>query len=573
MDTFKRLLAYLRPYGGLMVVAQLFILLAQATSLWLPKLIRAAIDLGIEAQHQEQVVAYALGVVGLSALMALFTLIQIRAAEAVALHVIRDLRNQLYDHLQRLSFSFYDEEQTGTLLSRIMGDVDSVREFMGFGVSYIVSGAVFFLGAFTLCVLTDWKLALLSLWVIPLLGLRSVHFGRHIRPAFEGMREQMAQLTAVLQENVAGVRVVKAYGREPYEIGRFGREVQRVFHQFLDVTRVWAFYFPSQEFLTALGTAVVLWYGGRQVILGELTIGRLIEFNLYLGMMTFPIRMLGYSLNVMMRAIAAGRRIFGLLDRKSEIVEPPEPVVLSPCRGHVRFEQVTFRYRDGQPVLHDLTIDAPPGAVIGLLGATGSGKSTFINLIPRFYDVTGGRLLIDGIDVRDLSLRALRRQIGIVLQEPFLFAATVHDNIAYGRPDASREEVEAAARTAQIDDFIASLEKGYDTEIGERGVTLSGGQKQRVAIARALLLDPRILIFDASTSSVDTETEHRLQQALAAAMAGRTTFIIAQRISSVKNADHIIVLDDGAIAEEGTHEELLARGGRYAEMYATQIGE
>jgi ATP-binding cassette subfamily B protein len=570
MDILKRLLTYLKPYTRLLVMAQVFILLMQATSLILPRLMQRAIDFGIQARDFQRLWPMAVGVLVLSTLSALFTLANIRCAEFAALRTIRDLRNRMYDHLQHLSFSFHDEQQTGQLLTRATGDIDSLRQFLGFGVAQIVSGVLFFFGALVMCWLTDWKLTLLSLWVIPVLGLRSFRFGQRIRPAFESMREQVAEMTAVLQENVTGVRVVKAYGREDYEIERFGGKVRQVLQRYLEMVRLWAFYFPSQEFVTAVGTAVVLWYGGRQHLLGQLTVGELIQFYLYLGMMAFPIRMLGVSVNVMMQAVAAGNRIFEILDRQPDIASLEQPTDRPRIRGHVRFENVTFRYETGDAVLQEVTMEAKPGQVIGILGATGSGKSTFINLIPRFYDVTEGRITVDGADVREFSLPELRRQIGIVLQEPFLFAATIRENIAYGRPDATLEEVEAAARIADIHDYIVSLPDGYDTEVGERGVTLSGGQKQRVAIARALLLDPRILILDASTSSVDTATEHRIQQALDAAVAGRTTFIIAQRISSVKNADHIVVFDGGRVAEEGSHEDLLARGGLYAEMCELQ---
>jgi len=476
----------------------------------------------------------------------------------------------MYDHLQRLSFSFYDDQQTGQLLTRATGDIDALRQFLGFGIANIVNGALFFLGALILCGLTDWKLTLLSLWVIPVLGWRSFRFGQKIRPAFESLREQVAEMTTVLQENISGVRVVKAYGQEAYEIARFRDKVHQVLQRYLQMTRIWAFYFPSQEFVTAVGTAVVLWYGGRQHLMGQLTVGELIQFYLYLGMVAFPIRMLGFSINVLMQAVAAGNRIFELLDRKPDIVSPANPIIRPQIQGHVRFEKVTFRYATGDAVLQEVSMEAKPGEVVGILGATGSGKSTFIHLIPRFYEVSEGRITIDGVDVRELSLPELRRQIGIVLQEPFLFSGTLRENIAYGRPEATLEEVEAAARIADLHAYIASLPKGYDTEVGERGVTLSGGQKQRVAIARALLMDPRILILDASTSNVDTATEHRIQQALEAAAAGRTTFIIAQRVSSVKNAHHILVFQEGRVAEEGSHEELLARNGLYAEMCRLQ---
>jgi len=347
MPILKRLLAYLKPYASLLVLASLFLLLTQATSLALPRLIRAAIDFGIEAHDYSRLWPMVLGVLVLSLLAATFTLGNIRCGEFAALRAIRDLRNQMYDHLQRLSFSFYDDQQTGQLLTRATGDIDALRQFLGFGIANIVNGALFFLGALILCGLTDWKLTLLSLWVIPVLGWRSFRFGQKIRPAFESLREQVAEMTTVLQENISGVRVVKAYGQEAYEIARFRDKVHQVLQRYLQMTRIWAFYFPSQEFVTAVGTAVVLWYGGRQHLMGQLTVGELIQFYLYLGMVAFPIRMLGFSINVLMQAVAAGNRIFELLDRKPDIVSPANPIIRPQIQGHVRFEKVTFRYATG----------------------------------------------------------------------------------------------------------------------------------------------------------------------------------------------------------------------------------
>jgi ATP-binding cassette subfamily B protein len=396
-------------------------------------------------------------------------------------------------------------------------------------------------------------------------------FNATFRPLSLQIQQQLAVLTTVLQENLAGIRIVKAFAREPEQIDLFDRQNDTLFDLNLKAARVQRQAVPLMDFISNLTTVIVLWYGGSLVILHSLTLGELVAFNTYLALLVMPIRRMGFLVSMMSRAIASGDRIFEILDAKSEVEDAPDAIPLPPIAGRVAFEHVTFRYSGLETVLRGVSFEAEPGQMIALLGATGSGKSTIINLIPRFYDVTNGRITVDGYDIRKVKLESLRKQIGIVLQETVLFSGTVRENIAFGRPGADLETVVAAAKAARAHDFISAFPQGYDTVVGERGVTLSGGQKQRVAIARALLLDPRILILDDSTSSVDMETEHLIQQALEVLMKGRTTFVIAQRLSTIRKADLILVLDRGEIVARGKHEELLEESGIYAELYELQV--
>jgi ATP-binding cassette subfamily B protein len=393
-----------------------------------------------------------------------------------------------------------------------------------------------------------------------------------VGPRFRALRQKYADVTTAIQENITGARVVRTFAQEDHEVNRFSTQVHGLLQMNLKIARLWASYFPLMDFLSVLGIIFILWFGGWQIMKGQLTLGQFVAFNMYLMMLMMPVRMLGFIINTSQEAIASGRRIFEILDTKSEVEESPHARPLPSIKGHIKLEYVSFGYETGDVlVLRNFDLDVQPGETVALLGATGSGKSTVINLIPRFYDPTSGRITVDGIDIRDITLESLRRQIGIVLQETYLFAASLKDNISYGKTDATMEQIIAAAKAANIHDFIASLPKGYDTDVGERGVTLSGGEKQRVAIARALLMDPRILILDDSTSSVDTETEHLIQNALERVMRDRTTFVIAQRLSTVKRADKIVVLEGGEVVEQGTHEDLLEKGGIYADIYNMQF--
>jgi ATP-binding cassette subfamily B protein len=502
--------------------------------------------------------------------------------------VAYDLRDALYAKIQSLSFSYHDRAQTGQLMTRATSDVELVRRFTGMGFLQMLNAVVMLFGSLAVLFSMNWRLTLLILAIVPVSLVLFGVFGRRVRPMFRRVQQNLAALNTVLQENLAGTRVVKAFAREPYEAERFRQANQTLLTENLAVFRMLALLIPTIFLVANLGTAGIVWYGGLQVIGGQMTVGELVAFNSYLLLVMMPVGMLGMIFSMIAQASASAERIFEILEAESEVVEAADARPLPSVEGRVAFEQVTFRYfSGGEPVLEDVSFVAEPGQMVALLGATGSGKSTIINLIPRFYDVTDGRVLVDGHDVREVTLESLRSQISIVLQETTLFAGTIRENIAFGRPDASQEEIEAAARVAAAHEFITGFADGYDTVVGERGVTLSGGQKQRIAIARALLMNPRILILDDSTSSVDFETELRIQQALDELMnpsarlrqaqssrsgqGGRTSFVIAQRISTVLDADQILVLDRGQIVARGTHEELLETSPVYAEIYHSQL--
>jgi ATP-binding cassette, subfamily B, multidrug efflux pump len=499
-----------------------------------------------------------------------------RASQSVAF----DLRNDLFSKVQRLSFSYHDQNQTGQLMVRATDDVEKVRQFIGQGLLLGVQAFLVLTGALLILLLTNAKLMLVILPVLPLALIIFMAFGAITVPLFGALQRRLSALNTILQENLAGIKVVKAFAREPQQEKKFAASADELMWQQIKVARTFSFIFPLIFLLANVGQAAIIYFGGRQIINGTLTFGEWQKFSLYLVYVFFPLGQLGLIISQMSQASASANRVFEILDTKSDVADKPGAVPLPPVQGNVAFDHVTFSYFGGsEPVLNDVTFEAQPGQTVALLGATGSGKSTIINLIPRFYDVSGGRVTVDGYDLRDVTVESLRSQIGIVLQETTLFSGTIRDNIAFGRPDASQAEIEAAARAAAAHDFITSFPMGYDTPVGERGSTLSGGQKQRVAIARALLLDPRILILDDSTSAVDTVTESEIQQALDRLMqpAGggpaRTSFVIAQRISTVRRAHQILVLDKGRIAARGTHEELIENSPLYAEIFASQLVE
>ncbi len=572
MKHLLRSLSYLRRYWLLAAGAFLGLLVSTATRLVIPRLTQAIIDNGIAGRQLDVVVWAAVGTVGLAVAGSLFSFLQGVLSARTAQGIAYDLRNQLYAKIQSLSFSYHDRAQTGQLLTRATSDVDVVRMFVGMGFIQLLSAVLMMVGSIVLLFATDWQLALIILVLVPLTFGIFGFFASRARPLFKQIQQRLADLNTVLQENLAGVRVVKAFARENYEAGRYTQANQRLFDLNLVVGRLFSMAIPLIFLIANLALLAVYWIGGYQAIAGNLSVGRLVAFANYMLMAFFPMLMLGMIMAMISQAGASAERVFEILDARSEVVEQPDAVELSAIEGRVVFENVGFRYfTGGELVLKDVNFTAEPGQTVALLGATGSGKSTIVALIPRFYDVTDGRVTVGGYDVRDVTLDSLRRQIGVVLQETTLFSGTIRENIAFGRPEAPFEEIVAAARAAEAHDFITSFPDGYETTVGERGVTLSGGQKQRVAIARALLLDPRILILDDATSSVDYETEYRIQRALERLMEGRTSFVIAQRIATVLNADQILVLDRGEIVARGTHEELLEESPIYAEIYCSQL--
>jgi ATP-binding cassette subfamily B protein len=486
-------------------------------------------------------------------------------------HVAFDLRNRIYDRLQRLSYAYHDKQQTGQIMSRATQDVESTRQFIQMGALRTLDLIIRVTVAATLMFAQDWRLAAIAWSLMPLVAIQSIRVQLKSRRLWMDVQDRLGRVTTVLQENLTGVRVVKAFSREPFEIAKFDKEADELFTANYRQNRVQAWNNPFYQAVAQLSQVLVLFFGAIWVAQGSLSPGTLTAFLAYQTLLILPMRMLGFIVQQFARAGASGERIFEVLDAESAVREKPDAVVLRDVRGDVQFDHVSFSYDAISAVLRDVNFEAEPGKVVALLGPTGSGKTTVVNLLPRFYDVTAGAIRIDGIDIRDMTLASLRANIGIIQQDVFLFSSTIRDNIAYGAVDATYEQIIEAAKIARIHDFIMSLPDGYDTWVGERGVTLSGGQKQRISIARTLLLDPKILILDDSTSSVDTQTEYLIQQALSAVMQGRTTLVIAQRLRTVKDADQILVMKDGIIAERGTHDELIASDGLYREIYDLEL--
>jgi ABC-type multidrug transport system fused ATPase/permease subunit len=566
-----RCYSYLRPYWRWGVPAYLVLLVIVVLNMVIPQLIRRIVDQGIREQDIRLLSWSVLTLLGLTLLKGGLTFFQGRWIEMSSQGVAYDLRNAIHHKLSALSFSYHDRTETGQLLSRAIQDVERIRFLTGRASMRLVDGSVLLLGTMVMLVSMNPRLALLALVAMPLLVYRAFDFARRYRPLSLAIQQQLAVLTTRLEQNLRGARIVKAFAQEEAEVERFQDENAHWFNLSAQAARLQAINAPLMTLIANAGAVFIIWYGGLLIIRGQLTLGELVAFTTYLAQLAQPVRVMGMIMPVIAMAMAAGERIFEILDAESEVREAPNAIQLPPVRGHVRFEGVSFAYFGRHQVLRNVTFEALPGQVIALLGATGSGKSTIINLIPRFYDPTEGRITIDGQNIRRVTLSSLRDQIGIVLQETMLFATTVRENIAFGRPDASEEEIVAAARAAQAHAFIMAMPDGYDTQVGERGVTLSGGQKQRIAIARALLKDPRILILDDAMSSVDTETEQLIQMALERLMRGRTSFVIAQRLSTVRMADLILVLNKGRIVARGTHWELLRTSGLYVEIYHRQL--
>jgi len=540
-------------------------------ALAIPRLAGQAIDQVLSARDVHALIFTALAVFCAGLVRSGLTFWLIYQGEYLSQKVAYDLRNTLYDRLQRLSFTFHDRSQTGQLMSRATADVEAVRMFVGFA---LLRGGYFLVLLVAIALVLffiNWKLALLSTTILPFLIFRTVVVNRRLRQIWADIQEGIGALGSIVQENLVGARLVRAFAREDFESRKFRRQAEIIYRREVEGNDVIASHSPIVSFALLFTMGGILWYGGRQVIAGVLTQGELAQFLLYVGMLQMPLRILGWITILFSRAMSAGARIFDILDSVCPVMEKPDAVDLKVVAGSVRFEKVSFGYDIQGNALRDVDFQIEPGQVVALVGGSGSGKSTVANLIPRFYEVSCGRITIDGYDIRDLSLVSLRRNIGIVHQDTFLFSASIRENIAYGLPDATPDEIEAAARAAQLHEFILGLPEGYETRVGERGVTLSGGQKQRLAIARTLLLDPKILIMDDSTSSVDTRTEILINRALAELLKGRTTFIIAQRLQTVKNADLILVLEDGGVVESGSHDALIARNGVYRHLYERQF--
>lgn len=573
MKILIRIINYLRPYMWWLIGVYAALLIALGLQLAIPQVLGRAIDHGIVDGDIGYVGRAALAIIVLAAFQAVFTFARSYGTNRLAEHVANDLRNELYDKFQELPWRFYDQAQSGQLMARATDDINNIRGMMMFSLRAIVQALGMLIIISVIVLRTNWILGLISLSTAPFLVWWSIRFSVTIRPLFLKVQQQFGAMTSTLQENVAGGRVVRAFAQERAESTRFQSELDELFKRNMRTARRWSFSFPMTIALNGLSVAGVIWVGGWMVLTGRISVGTLVVFERYTTMLQEPIRWLGFVVNRVARAIASGERIFEILDTKVSIRDNPGATPLENMRGVVEFHDVTFGYqKGGAPAIHNVTFEAHPGQITALVGPTGGGKSSVVSLIPRFYDPASGTVTIDGRDVREITLRSLRSQIGFVMQESFLFSMTVRENIAYGKPDASMEDIVAAAKAARAHDFIMRMEEGYNSVIGERGVSLSGGQKQRLAIARALLIDPRILILDDATASVDAETEHEIQEALRTLMHGRTSFVIAQRLTTVRDADQILVFEEGRITQRGTHEELLKeKNGFYHELYRLQM--
>jgi ABC-type multidrug transport system fused ATPase/permease subunit len=581
MATFRRLLGFLRPHRRQLWGSLVFAWAAMGMTVLIPWLIGEAVN-AIQSGEQPDLLPLALAIVGAGVLRLGLTAVRRVVAGKVSLAVEFDLRQRFYAHLQRLELGFFDSQQTGQLMSRATVDLQSIRFFLGYGLIFITQNLLTITLACAVMVAINPLLALIALAPTPLVVYTASRYNRVSRPAVQEVQQRIAELTAEAEESISGIRIVKAFAREEYQLHRFRRAVARVFDQSIYSTRLQATFSPLLGLLPQIGIALVLLVGGRQVIADDLSLGSFTAFYTYVVMLAGPMRMLGMTLGMAQRAIASGNRLFEVLDREPRIESPPSAPALPAGGGRVEVRDVTLRY-DGAPgsamdfvptevgtkshsALTGVDLEVEAGRTVALVGPSGSGKTSLVALIARLYDPSEGAVLVDGVDVREVDVVSLRSQVAFVADDSFLFSATVADNIAYARPGASREEVEAAARRAQADEFIRDLPGGYETVVGERGLTLSGGQRQRIAIARALLADPRILILDDATSSVDATTEAAIKAGLREAMAGRTTFIIAHRLSTVSLADEIVVMDAGGVVDRGTHEELLEGCGFYREI-------
>jgi ABC-type multidrug transport system fused ATPase/permease subunit len=565
--TFARLLGFLRPYKLSLVVSIVLAVASQGAQIGLVWVTKNVIDDAITPHDTAKLWFYVGLIVALGLARAIFMAGRRLISGKQALAVEMDMRQGLYAHLVRLSFGFYDRHQTGQLMSRATVDLQGVRFFLGYGLIFFFQNALTVLSVTAVLFFFQWKLALIALAITPVLVVLAYRYSHVSHPTLREVQQKLADVATVAEENIVGVHVVKSFAQEPQEERKFTERSEAVFRQTLRANRQRALYVPFISWVPMLAQAAVILVGARMVSSGELTVGGFVAFNLYLGMLIMPLRSLGMWIGQAQRATASGERIFQVMDEPEEIADRPDAFELPRGGGRLRFDRVGFEYMDDRPVLQDIDLDLEPGTTVALIGHTGSGKTTLTSLVPRFYDVTAGRVVVDGVDVRDVTLKSLRGAIGVISQDPFLFSATVRENITFGAPGLDDAEVERIARLAQAHEFIERLPQGYDTVIGERGITLSGGQRQRLAIARALAVDPRILILDDATASVDASTEARIRLGLREAMRGRTTLIIAHRLSTIALADEIVVVDDGRIAARGTHDELLDTSPVYRDIY------
>ncbi len=571
MKNYKRLLKYMRPYLRQFVLAVICIIFAAGANLYLPWIIKDMIDKVLAEKDMMMLNAICIGIVVVFFLRGIFFYGQSYLVSFIGQKVIIDVREVMFRKFQRMPMAYFDKHQTGETMSYITNDVAAIQSALVDQLIELVTEGSILIGSLVLMVVLDWKLSLLTLVVIPLVGQAMKIFGRKIKRNGTIIQERMADITSLLQESISSIRVVKSFVREDYEIKRFCRQNELNFQAAMKNVQLTSLLTPSVEFLAAISVTVIVWFGGYEVVEGTITAGALVAFLTYAVNLANPVKRLSRVYGNMQRAMAAVDRVFAVIDLEETIADRPDARPMPETHGHVEFDHVSFGYKEGVLALSDVSLEAKPGQMIAFVGPSGAGKSTIANLIPRFYEVTFGAIFIDGRDIRDVTVGSLREQIGIVPQETMLFSTTVRENIRYGRLDATDAEVEAAARAANADAFIRELDAGYDTEIGERGLSLSGGQRQRIAIARAILKNPRILILDEATSALDTESEKIVQAALDHLMVGRTSFVIAHRLSTIFHADQIFVIDDGHVKEHGTHEELLAMGGLYSNLYNIQF--